>query len=164
MKYIMTDLEEYKNSVLRHITYGEFILHSGQHSTWIFDAIPLLSDFIDFMVYLDPKFTTMGIEFCGSLLAIAKDGGRAGIIRKDGKIYEPPSYKICWKRDNRRIVTLVDDVVTTEGSFLSSTRSLAAANIQVGEYIALLDRRPDEERTLDIRSIVSYKDLGLSIR
>ena len=157
----MTNLEEYKNSVLRNITYGEFTLHSGQHSTWIFDALPLLSDFVDFMVYLDPKFTTMGIEFCGSLLAIAKDGVNAGIIRKDGKIYEPPSYG---SRYNRRIVTLVDDVVTTEGSFISATMSLAAANIQVGEYIALLDRRQDEERTLDIRSLLSYKDLGLSIR
>lgn len=158
-----TNLEEYKDLIRQNIKIGRFVLHSGQQSTWIFDGLPLTSDFLNFMDYLYPQYKTMGIEFLGAILALSYDGNMAGIIRKDGNILEPPVYGARMNSYNnpRKIVTLVDDVVTTEASFNVATHFLKEKGIEVGEYIVLLDRRKEIDKHLEIKSLATSKDFDL---
>lgn len=160
-----TNLEEYKFLIRQNITIGRYTLHGGQQSTWIFDGLPLLYDFTDFMAYLWPQYKLIGIEFLGSLLSLSYEGSGAGIIRKDGSIKEPPLFGARMNdiKISKRIVTLVDDVVTTEASMLQATYYLKKQNIEVGEYLVLLDRRSDNEKNLDIKSIATSKDFDLPV-
>lgn len=152
----------YMSDVLKPcVKYGDFTLHSGQKSTWICDVLELLPRFYDFMLYLHPKFPVVGIELGGALLVTAtyffdnSDTPHFGILRKDGSLYGLSS--------NIKGVSLVDDVVTSENSFVAATAQLSNMGIHVNEYLCILDRRPEVFKTLPIKSLVTYKDLGLPV-
>ena len=137
----------------RCIRYGDFTLHSGIKSTWICDLLVLLPSFPALMLELKPSnFPLVGIEFGGALLVTMAYPTTSGIIRKDGSTYNIPRYKK---------LTLVDDVVSTESSFLDAKEYLEASGYEIVEYLAILDRRKEENKTLIIRSLITAEDLGL---
>lgn len=135
------------------IKYGDFTLHSGQKSSWIFDALLGREHWSAWLRVLQQVYPPVGIEFGGSLLAQTMGGG---IIRQDGTYYEPR-----WLTAPTSLVSLIDDVCTTEASFNRATAELANQGIKVGEYLCLLDRRKLENKTLGVRSLVTAEGLGL---
>jgi len=134
------------------IRYGDFTLHAGQKSDWICDLLSIRHHLSSYRHLLHPKHQTVGIELGGYLLS----GLDHGLLRKGGAYYEttnraPPRY----------IVSLMDDVCTTEDSFDLGAGVLAQHGIEVGEYLCVLDRRKPENKNLEIRSLVTAEDLGL---
>ncbi len=102
---------------------GDFTLHSGEKSSYLFDVMKLLDKrmFHRHLGRFVKDECLVGIEFGGAILAAAGSQNnhqwdefgiaytrdrRFGIIRKDGTLYGyiPDNY------------TLIDDVVTTENS------------------------------------------------
>lgn len=125
-------------------TEGEYTLHSGDSSNFIFDVLKVVHNpiFINYLpTFLKNDNHLVGIEFGGALIA-AMSGKPFSIVRKDGTIYGsiPDNY------------TLVDDVVTTE-------RSLREAIDFIDKYPydikCIVDRRVNE--TAKICSVLRYK-------
>jgi len=146
------------------IEFGDFKSHSGLNLTWRFDVISLLSVQGELMDHISPMFRTIGIEVGGMLLSCAYEGSLAGIIRKESegdKVYEPQFYYSRYNPSEYPIVTLVDDVVTTEVSIKRAALVLHQHKIKVGEYLCIVDRRPDHLKSLKITSITNHKELGL---
>ena len=133
------------------VKYGQFELHSGKRSNWICDLLEAKEFFKHFVYLLVPRHTLVGIEFGGALL-VASTKTNYGIVRKDSNFYAPGLIK------DGRIITLVDDVVTTEDSFRHAEMILNHYSISVGERLVVLDRR--KEITLPIRSLVTAQMLG----
>lgn len=133
------------------IRYGSFHLHSGEESEWLCDLLPLRHMFSMYRYLLKPKHQTVGIELGGYLLS----GLENGIIRKDGTYYESAS------RNPPHVVSVMDDVVTTEASLNLAQRVLQTYGIVVAEYLCILDRRKPEIQTLNVRSLVSPTDLSV---
>ena len=128
------------------IVTGDFVLHSGERATWLFDSLKikdLLIDHYDIIWELLMKgkgaTSVFGIEFSGAILAEALFS-KVGIIRKNGEIYKPQYYD-----DNSRIL-LFDDVVTTETSMRDVEGLLNRNNIFVSARGCVLDRREIETR------------------
>jgi orotate phosphoribosyltransferase len=133
------------------IRYGEFTLHSGRKTDWLCDLLLVREMLPTFCYTLKPQYKTVGIELGGFLMSGAMG---SGFIRKDGTYYPR-------KRNEPLIVTLVDDVVTTETSLKAATEVLVGLGLVVGEYICILDRRNQADKTLEVRSLVTAADLGL---
>ena len=127
------------------VQHGSFTLHSGGHSEWMCDLLPIRSQFGLYKGLLRPSHRSVGIELGGFLLS----GVGHGLIRKDGSYYPEP--------DGPRVVTLMDDVVTTEGSLLMGTEALKDYGVEVAEYLCILDRRINA--TLPLRSLVTANEL-----
>lgn len=155
--------EEQISAVRNCIEVGEFKSHNGLDLTWRLNALYLIEYYKEFMELLRPRYAVVGIEFCGAMLALSLFGEHAGILRKDGDFREPRIYH-TWAHNynlsGHKIVTLVDDVVTTEGSFMWATDQLAQRGIAVQEYCVILDRRSGD-RKLSVKALVDHRTLGL---
>lgn len=146
----MTAILANKDKVQQCIKYGNFTLHSGQTSNWICDLLLARNKFNEMMYALWPQYPVIGIEFCGALLAFSWSRW-AGFLRKDGELYLPSMHN--------SIISLVDDVVTTEQSFLEAENILNNRGVEVGERLAIFDRR--QNSTLEIKTLFAAKDFGL---
>lgn len=145
-------MNHHLESVRSCITHGDFILHSGQSSTWLCDLLLKWPNWFALWAYaLEPSFDPVGIEL-GGLLLVNAGFNRAGFIRKDGTYYP---------RTDSHVVSLFDDVVTTERSLTEASMALDKLGIEVGEFLCVLDRRKPGEKILEVRSLVTAADLGL---
>lgn len=125
-------------------TEGNYTLHSGDSSNFIFDVLKVVNNpmFIDYLpTFFKDDNHIVGIEFGGALIA-AMSGGPFSIVRKDGTIYGniPDDY------------TLVDDVVTTEGSL---REAIDFIDKYPHDIKCIVDRRAKETAKID--SILRYK-------
>ncbi len=137
---------------------GDFILHSGEKSSYLFDVMELIGnkDFhFEYSYFIENEFL-VGIEFGGAVLAALgsqyngytemgdthTDDG-FGIVRKDGTIYGyiPDNY------------TLVDDVVTTENSI---RRAIEQIGKEPKKIKTVVDRR--KIKTLDIEAMLVWDE------
>ena len=140
--------EQNINIIKSSIIYGDFILHSGDYSNWKCN-LELIKDYYKYLMnILDPKYQVIGIETEGAKLSLS--------MKRFG-------YTISetWKGPRSFMCSLVDDVVTTESTMKKTTEYLIQYGITIGEYLCVLDRRKENEKSLDIKSIVTSKDLGL---
>ncbi len=135
------------------LTKGDFTLHSGQKSKYLFDTMKLISnhDFMEeFYNFVDGDFL-VGIEFGGSILAsmYGSETLKFAIIRKDGTIYGSPIPK--------RFV-LLDDVVTTENSIRTASKLLSNIGYYYDEVKCIVDRRNKENKSLHIESMLECNE------
>ena len=126
-------------------TEGNFILHSGEKSNYLFDVLKLINngEFIqNVWDFLEKDSPLVGIEFGGAILASIVFIDDFSIIRKDGTIYGeiPNNY------------TLFDDVVTTENSIKTAIEQIGKEPKKIK---CVVDRRKTE--TLKIESMLKWK-------
>lgn len=152
------------------LQFGEFKSHSGLSLYWMLDLLLVQGSFGHFIKALEPKYPLAGIVTGGYLLALAQ--GKVG--RFSGQPHRGtwnPEGKIMVKGDKvygglggsyPRLVSLVDDVVTTGRSLVEARRALRSVGIEVGECLTVMDRRPDYARTAtSVRSLYLPGDFGL---
>lgn len=121
------------------VTFGDFLLHSGQKSDWIFDSLKLSYTQRKDVLWclgiegyrLLEKITVIGIELGGALIAYT-DCVYPGLVRKDGTVYLPNS---C---DDKAI--LLDDVCTTGSTFKMAKRALQKEGITVTKCMCIINR------------------------
>ena len=88
------------NSIIHTcMTEGDFVLHSGQKTHYLFDIMKLISNrefLIDFREFVKYDYFLVGIEFGGAILVANYTGylGNFAIIRKEGTIYGKRKYFI----------------------------------------------------------------------
>jgi orotate phosphoribosyltransferase len=139
------------NSIAR--LTGTFTLRSGQIATEYFDkyrfeADPvLLADIAAALVPLLPPGTEVlaGLELGGVPIATvlsAQTGIPAAFVRKEAKAYGTARLAegadIVGKR-----VTVIEDVITTGGQVVISTRQLRELGAMVEHVVCVIDRSPD---------------------
>jgi len=135
------------------IRRGNFVLHSGGKTNVLIDVLTVREYFNDFMKTLIPKYTVVGIELGGTLLAYAYDK-KAGIVRKDGYFYPPQSLK------GPKVISLCDDVVSTGQSFYRAAEILERHGYIIGERLVVIDRRSEDKRELmNIKSLAVIEDI-----
>lgn len=132
---------------------GTFTLRSGQTATEYFDkyrfeAQPtLLAEIADALVPLVPAGTEVlaGLEMGGIPIATAlslRTGIPAAFVRKEAKKYG--TARLAEGADVAgRVVTVVEDVITTGGQVVISTADLRALGAQVAHVVCVIDRSPD---------------------
>lgn len=145
---------------------GEFTLRSGQLATeyfdkYLFESDPsLLARVADRMVALLPADTELlgGLELGGVPIATAlaaRTGHRALFVRKTAK-----EYGTCKLAEGPevagRVVTLIEDVITTGGAVRGATGALRAAGAVVTTVLCAIDRSPAGQNPLS--------DVGLEVR
>lgn len=132
---------------------GEFTLRSGQVASeyfdkYLFEADPeLLARVVAQMVPLVPKDTELlgGLELGGVPIATilsANTGLPALFVRKQAK-----EYGTCKLAEGQevagRVVTLVEDVITTGGAVRDATRALRERGAIVKTVLCAIDRSPE---------------------
>ena len=140
-----------------HLT-GTFTLRSGVVSNEYFDkyrfeADPvLLADIAEALVPLLPTGTEVlaGLELGGVPIATAlslQTGLPAAFVRKEAKTYGTAQLAegadIVGKR-----VTVIEDVITTGGQVVISTRQLRELGAIVDHVVCVIDRSPDHGAAL----------------
>ena len=156
-----------------HLT-GEFVLRSGQTTGEYFDkyrfeADPVLLDAIaEAMVPLVPAGTEVlaGLELGGIPVVIAL-GRRTGLpcafVRKEAKAYGTRRLAEGAETAGRR-VTIVEDVVTTGGQIVLSTRALRALGAEITDALCVINRNPTTpaplvEAGLTLHALLTPADL-----
>ena len=144
------------NSIAR--LTGTFTLRSGQIATEYFDkyrfeADPvLLADIAAALEPLLPDDTEVlaGLELGGVPIATAlslRTGIPAAFVRKEAKTYGTAQLAegavIVGKR-----VTVIEDVITTGGQVVISTRQLRDLGALVDHVVCVIDRSPDHGAAL----------------
>jgi orotate phosphoribosyltransferase len=142
-----------KETILSCLKEGDYTLHSGQKSKYIFDVMRLIrnQEFLEeFYNFVDGDFL-VGIEFGGAAYVILNGGNQNidfAIIRKDGTIYGSPIPKDY---------VLLDDVVTTENSIRVAMEQIYS---KIGHYPdeikCVVDRRERKNKSLHIESMLEY--------
>ncbi len=132
-----------------HLT-GRFVLRSGATATEYFDkyqfeARPdLLRRVAAALVPLLPPDTEVlaGLELGGVPVATAialQTGLPVALVRKQAKAYGTCRIAEGAELDGRR-VTVIEDVVTSGGQIVLSTKDLRAAGAVVGAAVCVIDR------------------------
>jgi orotate phosphoribosyltransferase len=146
--------------------HGRFTLRSGQESEeyfdkYLFEADPaLLSRVADQMVGLLPGGTEIlgGLELGGVPIATmlsSRTGLPALFVRKKAKEYG--TRKLAEGPDVAgRVVTLVEDVITTGGAVRAAAEALRQAGARVEVVVCAIDRSPD--------GVEPLADAGLAVR
>jgi orotate phosphoribosyltransferase len=157
----LDELTQRVNSIAR--LTGTFTLRSGQIATEYFDkyrfeADPsLLADIAAALVPLLPADTEVlaGLELGGVPIATAlslQTGIPAAFVRKEAKTYGTAQLAegsdIAGKR-----VTVIEDVITTGGQVLISTRQLRALGAVVDHVVCVIDRSPDHGAALQAEGL-----------
>ncbi|HEY5423429.1 MAG TPA: orotate phosphoribosyltransferase [Ilumatobacteraceae bacterium] len=152
----LDELAQRVNSIAR--LTGTFTLRSGQIATEYFDkyrfeADPiLLADIALALVPLLPAGTEVlaGLELGGVPIATAlslQTGLPAAFVRKEPKTYGTAQLAegadIVGKR-----VTVIEDVITTGGQVVISTRQLRELGAIVDHVVCVIDRSPDHGAAL----------------
>jgi orotate phosphoribosyltransferase len=132
---------------------GEFRLRSGATSTEYFDKYrfesnpELLRAIARHLVPLIPEWTEIlaGLELGGVPIATAlslETGIPAAFVRKEAKPYG--TCRLAEGVDvSRRRVVVIEDVVTSGGQVVSSTRQLRALGATICSAICVIDRESD---------------------
>lgn len=132
---------------------GTFTLRSGQTATEYFDkyrfeALPdLLGEIADALVPLVPAGTEVlaGLEMGGIPIATAlsmRTGLPVAFVRKQAKAYGTARLAEGADVDGRQ-VTVVEDVITTGGQVVISSRDLRALGARVEHVVCVIDRSTD---------------------
>lgn len=144
-----------KSIIYTCLTEGDFKLHSGQRTRYLFDTMKLIrnNEFLrEFCKFVQGDFL-VGIEYGGSILSAINAGYRVkfAIIRKDGTIYGdeiPKNYVI------------IDDVVTTENSVrLASKQIYDQLGCHPSKIKCIVDRRKKENKSLHIESMLEWEEV-----
>ncbi|MEY2580924.1 MAG: orotate phosphoribosyltransferase [Ilumatobacteraceae bacterium] len=144
------------NSIAR--LTGTFTLRSGQIATEYFDkyrfeADPvLLADIASALVPLLPPGTEVlaGLELGGVPIATAlslRTGLPAAFVRKEAKSYGTARLAEGADISGKR-VTVIEDVITTGGQVVISTKELRALGAIVDDVVCVIDRSPDHGAAL----------------
>ena len=168
----LDSLAQRVNSIAR--LTGTFTLRSGQIATEYFDkyrfeADPvLLADIAAAMVPLLPSGTEVlaGLELGGVPIATAislHTGMPAAFVRKEAKNYGTARLAEGAEIAGRR-VTVIEDVITTGGQVVISTRELRALGAIVDHVVCVIDRSPDHgaalaEEGLTMTALLTRADL-----
>jgi orotate phosphoribosyltransferase len=153
---------------------GEFTLRSGQVSNeyfdkYLFEAQPqLLRRVVAQMRELVPDGTELlgGLEMGGIPIATmlsAESGLPALFVRKEAKTYG--TCKLAEGPDVAgRLVTLVEDVITTGGAVRDATRKLREHGATVEHVLCAIDRSPAGENPLadvqlEVRAVLTKAEL-----
>ena len=133
-----------KDIILTCKKEGDFTLHSGEKSSYLFDVMEIINDefFQQAFINFTRRDMLVGIEFGGAMLVMLVDAP-FGFVRKDGTIYGyvPDNY------------TLVDDVVTTENSIRKAIEQIGKKPKKIK---TIIDRR--KIKTLDIESMLRWEE------
>jgi orotate phosphoribosyltransferase len=156
-----------------HLT-GTFTLRSGQTSTEYFDkyrfeADPvLLRDIAEAMIPLVPDGidALAGLELGGVPIATALSlatGIPARFVRKEAKTYGTCLLAEGGDIEGLRLL-VVEDVVSTGGQVLMSTKDLRDRGAKVDTVLCVIDRRPADSDVfakddLELRSVFRMSDL-----
>ena len=166
----MDSMTETFKSAIKH---GDFTLHSGEQTNWIFDTLTILDDLnlnygylaSKFPIYLEKgKLICFGIEFGGAIIA-QRLFNTPGIIRKNGDVYIPKFYKKIYHSGTiipalNDKVMILDDVVTTESSMRWAEDILKKKDIEVDYRGCILDRRSiDNRKEYPIYSLVTWEQI-----
>jgi orotate phosphoribosyltransferase len=137
---------------------GSFTLRSGQISEeyfdkYLFESDPaLLRRVAEVMASLLPADTTLlgGLELGGVPLVTVLSqltGIPALFVRKQAKSYG--TRRLAEGGDPRaRVVTLVEDVITTGGAVIDAARALRALGATVTTVVCAIDRSPSDVSNL----------------
>ncbi len=153
---------------------GEFTLRSGQVSSeyfdkYLFEADPLLlARVAREMAQLLPPGTEVlgGLEMGGIPIATAISqllGMPALFVRKEAKKYG--TCKLAEGPDfGGKLVTLIEDVITTGGAVRDATNALRAAGARVETVVCAIDRSPEDvnplaDVDLEVRAVLTKADL-----
>lgn len=137
---------------------GTFTLRSGQIATEYFDKYrfesdpALLARVAEALEPLVPEGTEVlaGLELGGVPIATAlslRTGIPAAFVRKAAKPYGTARLAEGCEIDGK-VVTVVEDVITTGGQVLLSTRDLRGLGAIVRDVLCVIDRSPDGGATL----------------
>ncbi len=138
-------------SLLRQcMIFGDFPMHSGGHSDWIFDALKILEN--NYLLWqtieaLDLQEPVAGIEYGGSIfaaLALGKNQSAPILVRREDQ--DSAVYCLLGGRLKATVypqVTLLDDVVRTGSSMRAAKRALMERGIEVAREVCILNRSPD---------------------
>jgi orotate phosphoribosyltransferase len=153
------DLEELGQRIYRaaHLT-GEFLLRSGITTNEYFDkyrfeADPVLLDAIaEAMVPLVPADTEVlaGLEM-GGIPVVTALGRHTGLpcafVRKQAKTYGTCRLAEGAEVAGRRVL-IVEDVVTSGGQIILSTKELRTLGADIREALCVIDRQQGGEASL----------------
>ncbi|MFM8268014.1 MAG: orotate phosphoribosyltransferase [Ilumatobacteraceae bacterium] len=145
---------------------GTFTLRSGQTATEYFDkyrfeALPdLLGEIADALVPLVPAGTEVlaGLEMGGIPIATAlsmRTGLPVAFIRKQAKAYGTARLAEGADVDGRQ-VTVVEDVITTGGQVVISSRDLRALGARVEHVVCVIDRSTDGGAALEADGLAMH--------
>lgn len=160
----LDDLADRINAIAR--LTGTFTLRSGQVATEYFDkyrfeAVPsLLADIAAAMEPLIPAGTEVlaGLEMGGIPIATAlslRTGIPAAFVRKEAKAYG--TARLAEGTDVAgRVVTVVEDVITTGGQVVISTNDLRALGARVEHVVCVIDRSPDAGAALAAEGLAMH--------
>jgi len=145
---------------------GTFTLRSGQIATEYFDkyrfeAQPtLLKEIAEALAPLIPEGTEVlaGLEMGGIPIATALSlhtGLPAAFVRKEAKRYGTARLAEGAEITGKR-VTVIEDVVTTGGQVVISTRDLRALGAIVDHVVCVIDRSPDKAAALSAEGLTLH--------
>jgi orotate phosphoribosyltransferase len=153
---------------------GEFTLRSGQVSReyfdkYLFEAEPrIIAAVVDGMVSLVPSGTEVlaGLELGGVPLATLlsqRTGIPAAFVRKQAKPHGTRRLAEGAEVHGRR-VAIIEDVVTSGGQIVISTRQLRDLGAQVASAVCAIDREQGGLEALagdgvELRSLLTRADL-----
>lgn len=157
-----------------HLT-GEFTLRSGATATEYFDKFrfearpDLLAAVADALATLVPEGTEVlaGLELGGIPIVTAlslRTGIPAAFVRKQAKPYG--TRRLAEGADvNGRRVLVVEDVATTAGQMLLSTKDLREGGADVGHALVVVDRLAGGREALagigvELHALFTRDDLG----
>ena len=154
---------------------GSFLLRSGTTSTEYFDkyrfeARPdLLAQVAAELALLVPDDTEVlaGLELGGIPIATALSlhtGIPAAFVRKKAKEYGTQRLAEGAEISGRRVL-VVEDVVSTAGQIVSSTRDLRSLGAEITTAVCVIDRESGGSSALgevdvELRSLFTRSDLG----
>ena len=152
---------------------GDFLLRSGTRSKEYFDKYclesdpKLLSEVVEHLKPLIPKDTEIlaGLEMGGIPLSTAlslKSQIPARFVRKQAKNYG--TMRICEGGDIKgKNLCLIEDVITTGGQVIESTKELRALGAIVSNVLCVIFRGEDfsslERENIKLTYLFSKKDL-----
>ncbi len=155
---------------------GSFQLRSGQTAThyfdkYLFEADPhLLAPIAELAVELIPDDTEVlaGLELGGVPLTTAislRTGLPAAFVRKAAKPYGTARLAEGADIDGKTVL-VVEDVVTTGGQVVASTRELRARGAAVDAVLCVIDRSGGDHRLADegLRLLSLFTADGTSLR
>ena len=156
----------------RAFTFGDFVLTSGRRSDFYFNGKQVTLDgrglHLVSRLVLD-RCRRLRIDAIGGLTlgadpiaagvaALSGEGDplRAFIVRKEakehgtGRLIEGPAL-----RPGDRVM-VVDDVITTGGSFLRAVDALAGTGVEVVEVLAVVDREEGGRQAIEARGLAVH--------